>query len=130
MRLVLLFLLGAVIGAAAATSVVNALARRDAYLRGVMQVLEHDYAGLRAGIRAGTCDARWAQARPALAAMTESIEAAYAPGAAPDAPFREYTQRLRDAVAQLPGSAASCAAAAAAVSKVGDACEACHHQYR
>ena len=130
MRLVMLFLIGAAVGAGAATAVVNALARRDAYLRGVMQVLDHDYASLRAGMRAGDCGSRWLRAKPMLTAMTDSIEGAYSPGAAPDAPFREYTQRLRDAIDQLPQSPAACSAAAPAVTRIGDACDACQQQYR
>jgi hypothetical protein len=105
--------------------------RREAYARGVMQVLQHQYAPLRERLRKADCaneDASEAKRR--LAELTEEIEPSNYPESKPDAPFREYTSRLRDAVADLPSGSAGCAAIAPVVTRIGDACEACHRQYR
>ena len=45
MRSLLLLVLGIAFGAAVAALVLNALGRRDAYARGVMQVLQHETGG-------------------------------------------------------------------------------------
>ena len=55
MRNVLLLLLGLALGALATFNVFNALQRRDAYPRGVMNVMAHHVAALREDLRRGRC---------------------------------------------------------------------------
>jgi hypothetical protein len=131
MRTLIVLALGFMLGAFAAATVSNALARRDAYARATMQVLQHQYGLLREHVRAASCasvDA--APARRLLSLLGDEIEASAFPGETPPPPFREYVGRLREAVAALPEDATSCAALAPLVSRVGQACDACHQQYR
>jgi cytochrome c556 len=130
MRHLLLLGLGLVVGAMLAGIVANTLARRAAYARGVMQVMQHQYGELRDAMRRGRCEGDFAPQRDLLARLTEEIGPATHGDDTPEASFREYTQRLRDAVAALPPAGASCSALAPATMKIGDACEACHRQYR
>jgi len=130
MRSLFLFLLGIAIGAIGAVSVVSALHQRDAYPRGVMIVMQHHQAALRQELRRNRCDAgTTAGTLTGLQELAKDLEAAVYPAQTADAPFREYAQRLRDALAATAGTT-DCAALAPNVEKIGAACEACHRQYR
>lgn len=131
MRNLILVIMGIAVGAAAAASILSTLARRDAYARGVMAVMQHHQARLREDVRAGHCSgAGLSRHKAMLAALVEEIEPSVYGDATADPPFREYTQRLRDALAQLPDAAADCAVLAPIAAKIGDTCETCHRQYR
>jgi hypothetical protein len=130
MRSLLLLGLGVVIGAMVATIIANTLSRRDAYARGVMAVLQQHYGSLREGVRHGRCDRDLAPTRSLLATLSGELAPAVYGDSTPDAPFREYVQRLRDAVAALPDRATGCPALAPQLNRIGDACDACHRQYR
>jgi len=131
MRNVLLLALGIALGAMTASAVINALNARAAYARGVMQVMQHQVGALRNRVRTNRCAAVDAQGEKALlAALAEEIEPAVFADSAPEPPFREYAQDLREAVAELPRAAADCAALAPVVTKIVKACDACHRQYR
>ena len=131
MRNLILLGLGLLLGAVGASTVLNAMARRDAYARGVMNVMQHHYGGMRERLRDSPCTAfDPGSDRSMLAALTEQVGPSQYGDAKPDAPFREYTDRLRTAVADLPQQATTCAAVAPIVTRIGDACDACHRQYR
>lgn len=125
-----LFLLGIVLGATGATQVINALRQRDAYPRGVMDVMQHHYALLRQDARLQRCDAK-ATAPPvwSLRELAGDLENVFYPDADADAPFREHAQRLRDGLTAA-ATATDCAALAPTVNKIGAACDACHREYR
>jgi cytochrome c556 len=130
MRNLILFAIGIAVGALGAVNVVNALRQRDAYPRGLMNVMQHHQGLLRQQLRRNRCDANAATA--ALASLQQSandIEEAVYPGAIADAPFREYAQQLRDALAATPAPS-DCPTLAQRVEKIGAACDACHRQYR
>ena len=131
MRILLVLALGVALGVLASSAVLNALNRRDAYARGVMELLQHQVAALRNRVRTNTCTGSGLQREKLLLAeLTEDIEPSIFADATPDPPFREYAQHLREAVAELPAEAAGCTALAPVVTKIGNACDACHHQYR
>jgi hypothetical protein len=131
MRNLVVLIIGIALGALIATTIVNALARHDAFPRGVMQVMQHHYGQIRNDLRARSCSSlNPAPEKALLNALVEEIGPAVYGDATPEPPFREFTQKLRDALAQLPDSAASCAALAPLVSKIGSACDDCHRQYR
>lgn len=131
MRYLILLGVGLLLGAMGASTVLNALARRDAYARGVMNVLQHHYGNLRERLRDPKCAGVDAGAdRAMLATLTEQIISSQYGDAAADAPFREYTERLRGAVADLPTHAVACAELAPVVTRIGNACDSCHRQYR
>ncbi|HEY2396361.1 MAG TPA: hypothetical protein VGH81_10350 [Rudaea sp.] len=131
MRNLILLALGFALGAMAASTVVNALNRRAAYARGVMDVMQHHVGALRDRVRTNACGAADVQSDKALlTALAEEIEPAVFADSTPEPPFREYTQHLRDAIAELPAVGADCPALAPVVTKIGNACDACHRQYR
>jgi cytochrome c556 len=131
MRSLILLILGLVFGAVCTAITMNALAQRSAYARGVMQVMQHHYAELRNGQRSGRCDAATVtRAHEALRLLGDEIERSVYADSTPEPPFREYTDRLRSAVADLGDGTKSCAAMAPIVNRVGDSCDACHRQYR
>ncbi len=131
MKHLILLGLGLLLGAIGASTVINALARREAYARGVMNVMQHHYGALRERLRDPKCATVDAgPERAMLAALTEQVGPSQYGDARPDAPFREYTERLRSAVADLPGQPAACGAVAPLVTRIGNACDACHRQYR
>jgi len=130
MRSIFLFGLGLAMGCAFTAIALNALAQRSAYPRGVMQVMQHHYTGLRAGLRAGNCSGAAHEAE-ALRLLIEEVGPSVYGSANPEPPFREYNQRLHAAVDGLAGAPASdCAALAPIVERIGNACDACHRQYR
>ena len=129
MKYLILFLIGIAVGALGATSAVNALARSHAWQRGLMEVMQHEYGGLRDAVRSGRCAAPTRE-KLWLGQLTAEVEPAFYPDSPPDAPFREYTQRLRESIASLPDAATDCSALAPVVTRIGNDCEACHRQYR
>lgn len=137
MKYAILFLLGLAVGAMGATIVVNTLGQRDAYPRGLMNVIGHHYGVLREELRAQRCDAtagvpsKSALAIGQLRGLADDINPAIYPDGAPDPPFREFTLRLHDALAEVPSPPpADCAALAPLVQKIGKVCDECHQQYR
>jgi len=130
MRSLILLILGLAFGAVCTAIAMNALAQRSAYARGVMQVMQHHYAELRNGQRTGRCDAATIdRAHDVLRLLGDEIERSVYGDTTPEPPFREYNERLRNAVADVDGTK-GCAALAPIVNRVGDACDACHRQYR
>jgi cytochrome c556 len=132
MRQLVLLMIGIALGAACAAVAVNTLNRRSAYPRGFMEVMQHDFAVLRVNARAQHCDA--ASIGKDLSRLREfstQIEAAMVEGETADAPFREYADRLRSAVdAAIQSAPPDCAALTTHLDAIGNACEACHRQYR
>ncbi len=129
MRSLILLVLGLIVGAVAATSAVNALRQRDAYPRGLMNVMQHHYATLRSDVRGNRCDDSLRHVA-ALKALSADIDGAMFPESTPEPPFLEYEHRLGDALDQASVASGTCAALAPAVEKMSAACDACHHQYR
>jgi hypothetical protein len=127
MRQLILLVLGIAIGAAGGISIVNMLRQRDAYPRGLMDVMQHHYATLRDEVRRGHCQ-QSEQHMNVLRGLAAEIGTAVYDDDVPDAPFREFESRLADALsASMPSD---CKALAPPVQKIGDACDACHRQYR
>ena len=127
MRHLVLLLIGLAVGALATASIVNALRQREAYPRGLMNVLQHHYAALREDVRRNRCAQASSSDLAVLRLLAQEIGSAEYAGKTPDTPFPEYEQRLRDALATTP---ANCGDAHAALERISAACEACHQQYR
>jgi hypothetical protein len=128
MRHLILLLIGLAVGALGAASAVNALRLRDAYPRGLMQVMQHHLAALREDASRGRCGTTAAPHLAVLRAMAQEIPSAIYADATPDAQFSEFHRRLRDALAA--GTFADCSAARASVASIGSACDACHRKFR
>ena len=127
MRQIILLILGIVIGAAGGISISNTLRQRDAYPRGLMDVMQHHYAALRDDVRRGRCEASAGHLATLRNLNAEIGEAVYGDDI-PDAPFREYAARLSEALKEPAPN--ECKALALQLQKIGDACDACHRQYR
>jgi len=126
MRRIALLVLGLAIGAAGGASVVNTLRQRDAYPRGLMDVMQHHYAALRDDVRRGHCENSTAHVR-LLHELSGEIGAAVYGEDIPDSPFREFEARLRDVLSTSP---ADCKSFADQANRIGAVCEDCHRQYR
>ncbi len=126
MRLAILFALGLAIGAIATANIVSALRQRDAYPRGLMNVMQHDLGALRSDARAQRCNAGATASLEQLRGLAGGIEPAVYGDDPADPPFAEYARRLRTT---LPATV-DCKALPKALEKVGAACDACHREYR
>ncbi|MBS0569350.1 MAG: hypothetical protein JSS28_01990 [Proteobacteria bacterium] len=126
MRQAILFALGLAIGAIATANITSALRQRDAYPRGLMNVMQHDLGTLRATARAQRCDAQAEASLDQLRGLAGGIETAVYGEDPPDPPFAEYARRLRAAIP----SAIECVNLAPAADRMGAACDSCHREYR
>ena len=132
MRLLILFILGAVLGGAVAMLAANALQQRSAYPRGVMAVLQHDLGKLRDIARALPCDvAPSPTLLQRLRNATAEIEPALYPGSEPDTAFHQYADKLRSSLDQaIAVPATSCAALSKSVVTITEHCDSCHREFR
>ena len=133
MRQLLLILLGIAIGGLATANIVNALRQRDAYPRGLMNVMQHHFAALRKQAHEQHCDQDVKVHLTAMRLMSDQIEDAIYAGHQPDPEFHTDAQRLRDALDAADNKATSsnpCAALIPVLGRVGDACDTCHRSYR
>lgn len=129
MRALLLIVLGLAIGAMGAISAMSALRQATPFHDGVMAVMQHHIGVLRANVRAKQCDAkasashlaRLRQASGDIGEAFTGMEAGF------DQAAGKLTSALDGAVAAAP---ATCEALAVALKPVGEACSACHQQYR
>lgn len=126
MRHVLLFVLGLAIGAIATANIVGALRQRDAYPRGLMNVMQHDSGVLHQAARSNHCDAATTVALDQLRSLSAGIETAVYGADPADPPFAEYAQKLRTAIP----STLVCKSLATDLRNTDAACDACHRQYR
>ena len=131
MRNLILLAIGLFLGAMGATVVSNTLQQRSAYARGTMNVMQHHYASLREDIRARRCDAnRSGFAIAQMHSLSAEIAPAVYPDSTPDAPFREFMQRLDGELAAATPPPTQCSDLAPAVQRIGKVCDDCHQQYR
>lgn len=126
MRHVLLFVLGLAIGAIATANIVGALRQRDAYPRGLMNVMQHDAGVLHQAARSNRCDAAATVALDQLRSLSAGIETAVYGTDPADPPFAEYAQKMRTAIP----STLDCKSLATDLRNTDAACDACHRQYR
>lgn len=131
MRTLLLALLAAVIGALAAVQVVGALRQRDAYPRGVMDVMAEHAGALDQTLRAQRCTAETtAQNLSMLVTMSGEIPRAF-PDLMGDKQFAKFAQ---DAHAFDEQTATNpprdCPALRRAFAQINEHCDQCHRIYR
>lgn len=130
MRYLVCLIVGLAIGAIAASTVVTAIARRDEWPRGVMNVMQHELVGARAAARAQQCASpamRTASAH--LQLLAGDIELALLAPGTKDRVFSQYASDLRDTLAKWDVGA-DCAHQGEALTAVANACETCHRDYR
>jgi len=130
LRYVTCVLLGLFVGYIAATMLSNALQRRSAWPRGIMQVMRHDFAAARKTVHGTQCATpQMAESASRLRLVAGQLGPALLPAAGEDRVLAQYVQRFQDAAAKWDGHA-DCPTQAAALSTIDDACDACHRDYR
>jgi len=132
MRYLFLFLLGLVVGTIGTVMAMRALdARRDHFPESVMHVQEWHMGQLKADIDQNRCNAT--DTLPHLRALRttgDDLEAAF-PDLADDQRFKDHAAKYRGT---LDGALASppldCAGVGTTLKQVGEACKACHQDFR
>lgn len=130
MRYLLCLLIGLLAGALLASTAASALQRRNALPRALMTLMQHDLADARGTTRAPACTTeRLAAAHARMLLLAGDLERSVLEPATHDRVFTQYADDLRAAIARWDAKAA-CAVQAQALADVGNACEACHRDYR
>ncbi len=132
MRLLVLFILGAVLGGAIAALAINAQQQRSAYPRGVMAVLQNDLGRLRDIAKVQPCDATGSAALlQRLRNATQEIEPAMYPQDEVDPTFHRYAEKLRVTLDQsMTAPISDCLALSRNVAAIGEHCDNCHREFR
>ncbi|MGA9334307.1 MAG: cytochrome C [Rudaea sp.] len=133
MRNLFVFLLGIAIGALATANIISALRQRDAYPRGLMDVMQYHLGALRTQAKMQHCTEEVSAHLAVMRVLSHQIEPAIYGNEPSDPEFGADASHLRNAL-DLVGDAAappaSCAALMRAVIQVGQACDTCHRSYR
>ncbi|HEY4555038.1 MAG TPA: hypothetical protein VIG68_01185 [Lysobacter sp.] len=131
-RYLFLLLLGLVIGVVATVMVLRAVnARKDYFPSSVMHVQQWHLRKLDANLRQNRCAATDAVPHlRTLRAMADDLEPAF-PDLRDDQRYVQYASQMRGAVdAALASPPLNCPGLAATVKSIGDACQACHRDFR
>jgi len=131
MRQVVLLVIGLFVGAACAFMLARGLDQQSAYPRGLMNVMQHHMAELHRLERAGQCGAQDTAGHTArIADLSHDVLGAFGSSGKDDPHLADFTASLgRTAEAARAGST-DCPALTKTLSQLGDACEACHREYR
>ena len=131
MRTLLLALIAAVIGALAAFQVSAALHQRDAYPRGVMDVMAVHAGGLDQALRAQRCKAETTAGNLAmLVTMSGEIPRAF-PDLMSDKQFARFANDAHAFDSQVAANPPrGCPALRRAFAQINDHCDQCHRIYR
>jgi len=130
LRYAICLVVGLVAGFLVATMLANTLQQRSAWPRGLMRVMQHDFSASRSATRGTQCATpQMAEAASRLRMVGGQLGPALLPQGKEDRVLAQYVQRFHDAAAKWDASA-DCPAQAAALTAIGDACEACHRDYR
>lgn len=131
-RYLFLFLLGLVIGIVATVMTVRALdARKDHFPESVMQVQQWHLGQLKSNVEQNRCvPIDTLPHLQALRTMVNDIEPAF-PGLRDDKRFVEHAGKLRGSLdTALASPPLSCEGVTRLVSNAGEACKACHQDFR
>lgn len=128
MRYLVCLLLGLIIGALCAVTAANILGRRNAYPKALMTVMKHELKVARDAAGTPNCDAS-GPALDKLALLSPDIVVAMPDdGPTPDRVFHQYASELTTAIQKARNT--GCEGRTQAVTEVGNACDACHRDYR
>lgn len=132
MRYLVLAIVALVAGAVLGSLASNALAKRSAYPKAVMLLLQSNSMALRRASESGRCDAdNVAAPLLRLHAVGTEIEAAFLAADTEEPRFRKFSEDFRDVVLQqIEAAPTDCAALTEVRSAIGEACKACHLVYR
>jgi hypothetical protein len=127
MRYLVCLVLGLLIGAVCAITAANILARRDAYPKGLMTVMQHALKAANATAGKPECvngDPNLGK----LALLSADIQTALPGDGTPDRVFDKYVGDLQQATASALAS--TCSERSEALTGVKNSCDACHRDYR
>lgn len=131
-RYLFLFLLGLVLGTIGTVMAMRALdQRKDHFPDSVMQVQQWHMGRLKSNVDGNRCAATdTIPDLQALRMMANDLEPAF-PDLADDQRFKDHASALRAALdAALASPPINCAGAGTTLGKVGEACKACHQDFR
>jgi len=130
MRYLVCLVVGAVIGGLFAMTLANALQRRNAWPRALMNVMQHELGDARNAAKGGTCPSPVLQrASEHLRLLAGDLEPALLATGSRDRVLSQYMRDFGKVVtAWEPG--ADCMRQAEALTTITNACEACHRDYR
>jgi hypothetical protein len=131
-RYFFLFLVGLLVGAVGVVMAMRAIdARKDHFPESVMHVQQWHMGKLKANIDQNRCNATDTLPHlQALRAMADDIEPAF-PDLTDDARFTKASSDLRAAIDQARANPPlNCAGVGAAMKEIGNACKACHQDFR
>ena len=131
MRTLLLAVIAAVIGALIAAQVTAALRQRDAYPRGVMDVMAAHAGALDHAVRTQRCTAETtAKDFAMLVTMSGEIPRAF-PDLMPDKQFAKFAQDAHAFDQQVAANPPrDCPGLNKAMAQIGEHCDQCHRIYR
>jgi hypothetical protein len=130
MRYLVCLILGVVIGGLLAMTLANALQRRNAWPRALMNVMQHELGDARNATKGGACPSPVLQRASAhLRLLADDHEPALLAPRSKDRVLSQYTRDFGKAVAAWETSA-DCPRQAEALTAIANACEACHRDYR
>jgi hypothetical protein len=130
-RLVVLFLIGLVVGAAGTLVGINALNRHTPWSKATMAVMGHQMKAIDENVKASRCATTDLLPRlQTLRLVANDIEPAFADDIK-DPQFNRYAADLRSAAdAALAAPPATCKLASETMSSLGKACDNCHRDFR
>ena len=131
-RYLFLFLLGLVIGVVATVMAMRALdARKDHFHDSVMHVQQWHLSQLGSNVQQNRCGATDTLPHlQALRTMANDLEPAF-PDLADDKRFADHASTMRASLdAALANPPLACAGVGTVAAKVGEACKACHQDFR
>lgn len=131
-RYLILFVLGLVVGAFGAVSLMNALnARRDHFPESLMFVQQAQVGMLKQTLQANRCTASDVVPKlQTLRALAGQLEIAF-PDDASDARFQQHASDFRATLdGALSSPPISCAALGDALNRIGNDCKACHQDFK
>ncbi len=128
MRHVVTLIVGLLIGALLATTVIRTLnARKDAYPEALMNVMKHELTTANAAARTPACNDN-AHALDKLALLSGDILTAMPDAGTPDRVFRQYVSNMHDKV--VAAGSSDCSQRNQALTEIKHACDDCHRDYR
>jgi hypothetical protein len=130
MRFLVCLVVGAIVGGLFAMTLANALQRRNAWPRALMNVMQHELGDARSAAKGGTCvSPALRQASAHLRLLAEDIEPALLAPGDKDRVLSQYTADFRKVVSAWTPEMA-CVQQVEALTAIANACEACHRDYR
>ena len=104
--------------------------RRDPWPDAVMTVMSHEFKTVRQASKSGECTSpASASSLQMMGLLAHDIEPALMPTPG-DRVFTQYATDLRSAIAKVAAAGSDCKQFTASVSDIGQACDACHRDYK